>query len=105
VSRPPEDAKGVAAGVNVSATFSEDMQSATVKSAFKLFKKGSTTKIAAASNYDDATDAATLNPTNNLRRGVTYKAVITTVAKDTAGNQLDQNPTLDGPRRRSGSSR
>lgn len=30
------------------------------------------------------------------RRGVTYKAVVTTVAKDVAGNQLDQNPTLSG---------
>jgi len=25
------------------------------------------------------------------------KAVVTTVAKDTAGNRLDQNPSVDGP--------
>jgi hypothetical protein len=87
----------VAPTINVKATFSEDMQSATVKKAFKLFKKGSTTQIAAVVSYDAATDTATLNPTNNLRRGVTYKAVVTTVAKDLAGNQLDQDPSLDGP--------
>jgi hypothetical protein len=57
---------------------------------FKLFKKGSTTKIAAAVNYDDATDTATLDPTNNLRSGVTYKAVVTTGVEDTAGNSLEQ---------------
>jgi hypothetical protein len=39
---------------------------------------------------------ATLNPTNSLRAGVTYKAVVTTGAKDEAGNPLDQNTTNTG---------
>jgi probable HAF family extracellular repeat protein len=99
-STVPTGTTPVAPTINVRAFFSEDMQSATVKSAFKLFKKGSDTKIDAAFGYDDATDTATLNPTNNLRRGVTYKAVVTTVAKDLAGNQLDQNPSLDGPQQK-----
>ena len=64
--------------------------------AFKLFRKGSTNQIAAAVTYDAATDTATLNPTNNLRRGATYKAVVTTVAKDVAGNRLDQNSSEAG---------
>ena len=42
------------------------------------------------------TDTATLNPTNNLRREVTYKAVVTTVAEDVAGNRLDQNASKAG---------
>ena len=64
---------------------------------FKLFKKGTTTKIAAAEpTYDAATKTATLDPTTSLRRGVTYKAVVTTGVKDTAGNPLDQNPTTTG---------
>ena len=63
---------------------------------FKLFKKGSTTKIAAAVSYDESTNTAILNPTNNLRRGVTYKAVVTPGAKDLAGNPLDQKPGRAG---------
>jgi hypothetical protein len=63
---------------------------------FKLFKKGSTTKIAAAVGYDATTKTATLNPTDNLRAGVTCKAVVTTGAKDAEGNPLDQNQTTTG---------
>jgi CSLREA domain-containing protein len=81
---------------NVRANFSEDMREASVMNAFKLFRKGSTNQIAATVTYDAATDIATLNPTNNLRRGVTYKAVVTTVAKDVAGNRLDQNSSAAG---------
>jgi hypothetical protein len=57
---------------------------------FKLFKQGSTTKLAAAVSYFRRTAGrsaqATLDPTNPLQRGVTYKAVVTTGAKDLAGN-------------------
>jgi hypothetical protein len=63
---------------------------------FKLFKKGSTTKLSASVSYDGATKKATLDPTNNLRLGTTYKAVVTTGAKDMASNQLDQNTTTSG---------
>jgi hypothetical protein len=95
-TRPPNNATWVSPTANIRATFSEDMQSASVKNAFKLFKKGSTTEIAAQVSYDVATDIATLNPNNNLRRGVTYKAVVTTVAKDVAGNRLDQDGSKAG---------
>jgi hypothetical protein len=88
----------IAPGVDVTATFSEHdpgeegmMASSITGQTFKLFKKGSTTKIGAAVAYSASTDTATLNPTNNLRRGVTYKAVVTTGAKDLAGNRLDQD--------------
>ena len=62
---------------------------------FKPFKKGSTTPLAAVVS-DDQEGKATLNPTNSLQRGVTYKAVVTTGARDLAGNQLDQNPDVAG---------
>jgi hypothetical protein len=44
---------------------------------------------------------ATLNPfgsstTTHLARNTKYKAVITTGARDVAGNQLDQNTTTAG---------
>jgi hypothetical protein len=93
---PKANADEVAPTANVRATFSEEMRPASVKEAFKLFKKGSTDQISAQVSYDAATDTATLNPTNNLRREATYKAVVSTVAKDVAGNRLDQNPSLEG---------
>jgi hypothetical protein len=93
---PKANTDEVAPTANIRATFSEDMREASVKNAFKLFRKGSTNQIDAAVTYDAATDTATLNPTNNLRREATYKAVVSTWAKDVAGNRLDQNPSLDG---------
>jgi hypothetical protein len=47
-------------------------------------------------SYSAATHKATLNPTNSLRRGVTYRTVVSTGAKDLAGNRLDQNRSLSG---------
>jgi hypothetical protein len=63
---------------------------------FKLFRKDSTTKVGASVGYSAGTHKATLKPTNSLQRGVTYKAVVSTGAKDLAGNQLDQNSSLSG---------
>jgi hypothetical protein len=64
---------------------------------FKLLKKGSTTKIAAAVSYSAATNKATLNPTKALqKKGATYKAVVTKGAKDLADNPLDQESTKAG---------
>jgi hypothetical protein len=63
---------------------------------FKLFKKGSTTKIGASVVYPDPNSppfTAKLDPTNSLRSGVTYKAVVTTGAKDLAGKPLAQQYT------------
>jgi hypothetical protein len=53
-----------------------------------------TTRIAAAEpSYDATTRTATLEPTDPLKSGVTYKAVVTTRVEDTAGNRLDQDST------------
>ena len=92
----PRGGGEVGPAANIRATFSEDMRPASVINAFKLFKKGSTNQIDAQVSYDAATDIATLNPINNLRRGVTYKAVVTTEAKDMAGNRLDQDGSNAG---------
>lgn len=81
---------------NIRATFSEEMQSASLINAFKLSKKGSTTHIAAQLSYDAATHKATLDPNDNLKRGATYLAVVSTVAKDVAGNRLDQDDSRGG---------
>lgn len=97
---PTADATGVSPAVNVKATFSEDMSASSIDaSTFKLFKKGSTTKIAAQVIYPHPNSppfTAKLDPSSSLTRGVTYKAVVSTGAKDAAGNSLDQDPTLSG---------
>jgi probable HAF family extracellular repeat protein len=91
---PQEDptgvATGVAPGVNVTATFTEGMQDASVKSAFKLYKKGTTKALGASVTYEAATRTATLDPSANLRYGTTYKAVVSVGAQDLAGNPLAQ---------------
>jgi hypothetical protein len=88
---PNADETGVARTIDIKATFSEDMNGATITgNTFKFFKKGSTTKIAAAVSYDASTDTASFNPNQDLTRRVTYKMVVTTGAKDLAGNPLEQ---------------
>jgi hypothetical protein len=94
---PNANETGVAPTTNVAATFSEEMMASSINAnTFKLTKQGSTTKLAAAVSYDAGSDTATLDPTNSLRRGGAYKAVVSTGAKDLAGNQLDQNGTTTG---------
>jgi Big-like domain-containing protein len=88
---PAANAIGVARTTNVTATFSEDMDALSLNGrTFKLFKKGSTTKLSATVSYDAVTDTAILDPRDPLLSGVTYKAVVTTGAMDPAGNPLAQ---------------
>jgi Bacterial Ig-like domain len=96
-TNPANNARGVASGANVRATFSEAMQASTVKTTtFNLKKAGTTTFRSATVTYDPATKTATLNPNNNLQSGATYVATVTTGATDLAGNQLDQDSTTAG---------
>ena len=98
---PAANATNVDRTTYLKATFSEHMKADTITAnSFKLFKKGSITKLAATVSYDATARTATLDPfgstTTRLAKGTTYKAVVTTKATDMAGNQLDQNPSLDG---------
>ena len=103
---PAANATGVVPSSNLTATFSEKMMSSSITaSTFKLLKvnaDGSTTQITNVS-VSLSTDGlvATLEPfgtstTTHLARGTKYKAVVTTGARDVAGNPLDQNTTIDG---------
>jgi hypothetical protein len=95
---PGTNATGVATTTNVTAFFSEEMRASSINGkTFKLFKKGSSTKIGAVVTYfpDDPSTAefdprATLDPNNSLQSGVIYKAVVTTGAEDSVGNPLEQ---------------
>jgi Big-like domain-containing protein len=91
---PGTNATRVATTTNVTAYFSEGMMASSINGkTFKLFKKGTSTKIAAAVGYDASTDTATLDPNQALTSGVTYKAVVTTGAMDSVGNPLPQQYT------------
>ena len=103
--QPAATATGVSRGTNVAATFSEKMDPLSItNSTFKLFKvkpDGSTTQITNV-RVSLSTDGLTakLNPFGTsstlLAANTKYKGVITTGAKDEAGNQLDQDPTTAG---------
>ena len=104
VSAATPTGTGIGRGTNVVATFSEEMDPASItRSTFKLFKVTSsgTTRV---TNVTVALSSnglkAMLNPfgtsTTLLAKNTKYKAVVTTGAEDLAGNALDQNTTLTG---------
>ena len=73
------------------------MDSSTINGrTFKLFESGSTIKLSATISYSMSTDTATLDPTNSLRAGVTYRAVVTAGSTDIAGIPLDQDDSKTG---------
>jgi hypothetical protein len=93
---------------NFRGTFSERMNTATLdKSTYKLFKCPTTTSTDCTRQITDVEVApradglgATLNPygvkTALLSANTRYKVVVTTEAKDSAGNFLDQNTSTTG---------
>jgi Bacterial Ig-like domain len=103
---------GVARNTNLTATFSEKMARTSItKSTFKLFKCPSTTSTSCTTQITNVTVSlstdglkATLNPFGTsstlLLANTKYKAVVTTGAKDLAGNALDQNSTTTGPQQK-----
>ena len=96
---PPNQATSVARGISPTATFSEKLKARTINgTTFKLFKvnpdKSTTqiTDVVVSISSDGLT--AKLNPfgtaTTVLAPNTKYKAVVTTGAKDLAGNSLAQ---------------
>ena len=84
------------------------------KSTFKLYKCPSTTSTNCTTQITDAPVtpsadglSATLNPfgstsTTLLQAKTKYKVVVTTGAKDAAGNALDQDPPTTGSQQKVG---
>jgi probable HAF family extracellular repeat protein len=105
-TNPANNATKVAAGIDVTATFTEDMDAITTdgdpstinSTTFKLVKlnsDGTTTRIAATVRYIATTKKAKLDVSGDLKSGRTYKATVTSGAQDLAGNALDQNPNIE----------
>ncbi len=91
--RPAENATGIGPGANVSAYFSEAMRAGSINTdTVKLFEVGASSgALDATVTYGSVAKKATLDPSADLVRGARYRAVVTTGAKDKAGNRLDQD--------------
>jgi len=85
---PANSATAVAVNGNVTATFSEAMNSATITSTTFTLKQGTAT-VAGSVSYSGTT--ATFTPTSSLAAGTVYTGTITTGAKDGAGNAMASN--------------
>lgn len=89
---PANTATDVAIATNVTATFSETMDSSSISDQiFTLTQQGSLSPVAATVSYNSSTSQATLSPSSNLAWNTTYTANITTGMKDSAGNALKQS--------------
>jgi hypothetical protein len=87
---PANAAIGIAINSNITATFSEAMNSSTITTTtFTLIKQGTTTPVPGAVTYAGTT--AIFNPTSNLAAGTIYTATVTTGVKDLADNALASN--------------
>jgi len=88
---PVDAATGVAINTAITATFTEDMDPATINgSSFTLTGPGSTT-IAGSVSYAVGAKTATFSPTANLPINTLMTATITTAATDLSANALAGN--------------
>jgi len=85
LTSPADLATNIAITADVTATFSEAMDSATVVAANFTVSQGAT-PVAGTVSYAD--DVATFNPTSDLAAGTEYTATVLTGVKDVAGNAL-----------------
>jgi hypothetical protein len=85
---PADSATAVAVTSNVTASFSEAMDSATITATTFTLKQGSIA-VGGVVTYSGTT--ATFNPSISLAGATVYTATVTTGAKDEAGNALAAN--------------
>ncbi|MDD2717178.1 MAG: Ig-like domain-containing protein, partial [Candidatus Wallbacteria bacterium] len=90
MASPADDGTGAAINGSINATFSEEMNSATINTTTFTLKQGATT-VPCSVTYVGTT--ATLHPISNLAATTVYTATITTGARDLAGNALASDVT------------
>ena len=92
-SVPVDDATDVAITANVTVTFSEAIDIASVSSAsFKLTERGSSEAI--EGSYNASGSGVTLNPTSDLAPSTTYTLTLSTAITDLSGNRLASGATI-----------
>jgi hypothetical protein len=97
-TNPRDRAPDVPPNIQPTATFSKDMDSATVNpNTFKLLDQVTGNQVRplppSGVDYDETTKVATFRPAAALENGKRYGATITSGVKDKAGNALDQDKT------------
>jgi hypothetical protein len=93
---PLPKATGVSPGTSVTATFSKDMDTATItKDTFKLVERRTNTPVLGKVVYDPPTNAATFRPDADLKTDAVYQVRITADVKDKAGNAMAQEDTWE----------
>jgi hypothetical protein len=85
---PANGASDVSINQTINATFSEDMDPLTISTANFMLTGPGATAVTGTVTYVAAGKIATFTPMSNLAPGTTYTAMITTGAKDLAGNAL-----------------
>jgi hypothetical protein len=91
---PAPGATNVSVGTNVSATFSQAMDPATLTSTtFTLRKTGTSTNVAATISYNATTRTAVLQPTSALDVSSSYTVAISTAVRDSSGIPLASSET------------
>ncbi|RKX74629.1 MAG: hypothetical protein DRP87_16460 [Spirochaetes bacterium] len=89
---PLDGAKDVERELNITATFSEEMDEATINTTTFLVEDGANA-ISGTVSYNSSSKKATFTPDNPLELLKTYFVTITTGVKDLAGNGLAQEKT------------
>ena len=97
-TNPRDRAPDVPPNIQPTATFSKDMDHATINpNTFKLFDPDTGQPVTplppSGVDYDETTKVATFRPAAALENGKRYGATITSSVKDKAGNALDQDKT------------
>jgi hypothetical protein len=97
-TNPPDLAAEVLPDIRPTATFSKDMDGATINpNTFKLLDQSTGDQVRPAVRngvvYDESTKVATFLPAAALENGIRYGATITSGVKDKVGNALAQDET------------
>jgi hypothetical protein len=94
LTNPQDRAPNVLPNTHPSATFSKDMDRASINaSTYKLLNQNGLAEVDGRVGYDVPTRVATFIPSNPLQNGGIYEATITAGVRDSAGNALAQDHT------------
>jgi fibronectin type 3 domain-containing protein len=88
---PANSATGVNISTNITATFSEDMDSSTINSSTFNVRDNANNLVPGIVSYNSSTRTATFDPSSNLGYLTTFIATVTTGVQDLAGNNLLSN--------------
>lgn len=91
---PQPGAEQVPPETHVTATFSKDMDRATINTnTFKLIRGDTLATVGGRVGYNPPTKTATFQPSDDLEHGIRYQATITTDIKDPGSNALASERT------------